>query len=526
MPGSVPLKKVLQATKANISSAVNLTAAQKESEYKLAFLQNQFNMVLKATRASFYVVDSRYAVNYVDDHLKGAYGEYGGKKCFAYFFRRTKPCRICGVVKAAKTRTTTVYETPFKAGKGSRRVVVIPYQGAGKEKLFLKLNIDISDFKKIEEIIQQAARHQEDLVNSIDGVIWEGDVRSFATLFVSKQVERLVGFPVSRWLLSKKFWLERIHPGDQGRVRDSFKAAVKSRNPLVLEYRMITKKNKVIWVRNLLSIISSKGRAFKMRSLIIDVTSAKKAEEERQEILRDLNEKKEELIVSERNLQKFSRNIIHVREEEKKRLATELHDQVGVMAVSLDSALTIAEQDIKETKYGQAAAKIAKIKALLKGSVKNLKEIAANLRPPNLDIIGLAGALRLYFSEIARDTRLKIDFRASSLNKRIDDTVAITLYRVAQETLTNIIKHASATSVKATLSVSSNSVNLVIQDNGKGFDVSQITAVPRGMGLQGMKERVESIGGSLTILSLFGAGTTIEVAVPMQPLKKDYQYEY
>lgn len=502
------------------------TTGQREAEDKMAFLQNQFNMVLKATHASFYVVDAGFNINYVDDYLKGVYGACRGKKCFAYFFRSARPCRICGVVKAAKTKTSTVYETPFKAGKGSRRVVVIPYQTAESKRLFLKLNVDISDFKKIEEIIQQAARHQEELVNSINGVVWEGDVRSFSTLFVSTQVERLLGFPVSRWLLSKDFWLERIHPDDHKRVLNSFRDAVKSRRPLVLEYRMITKRDKTIWVRNLLSIVSRKGRAFKMRSLIIDVTSVKKAEEERQKMLEDLNEKKEKLIISERNLQKFSRNIIQVREEEKKKLATELHDQVGVMAVSLDSALTIAEQEVKENKYVQAASKIVKIKSLLKGSIKNLKEIATDLRPPNLDIIGLPGALRLYFSEVTKNTRIKIDFQISTLNNKIDDTVAITLYRIAQEALTNIIKHAGATSVKVGLSVFDGSINLVIQDNGKGFDVSKTTVVPRGMGLQGMKERLESIGGSLIILSLIGRGTTIEADAPTQPLKKDYRYEY
>lgn len=502
------------------------SAEQTNTSDKLALLKNQLNMILKATRASYYVVDAGYDLLYADDHLKGVFGDTRGKKCFEYFFRRKNPCRICGIVKAGKTKLSTVYETPFKAGKASRRVVVIPYQAAQGKRHFLKLNIDISDFKKIEEIIQQAARHQEELVNSINGIVWEGDVSNFSTLFISKQVERLLGFPVSQWILSKDLWLERIHAQDRSRVLGSFRAAAKLHRPVVLEYRMLTKKNKVIWVRNFVSIVTRKGRAFKMRSLIIDVTSVKKAEEERLRILQDLNEKKEKLVISERNLQKFSRNIILVREEEKKRLATELHDQVGSMAVSLDSALTIAEQDIRDTRYRNAASRIAKIKSLLKGSVKNLKEIATDLRPPNLDIIGLPGALRLYFQEITKNTRLKVDFKVSVRSTKIDDTIAITLYRIAQEAFTNIIKHACAQSAKAVLTTAEGSIKLAIQDNGKGFDIGRASVTSSGMGLQGMKERIESVGGTLVVFSLVGKGTVIVAEAPLQPVKKGYRYEY
>ncbi len=222
----------------------------------------------------------------------------------------------------------------------------------------------------------------------------------------------------------------------------------------------------------------------------------------------------EALRKSERDIRVFSRKILSVREEEKKKMAKNLHDEVGSMVVALGSCLSVAEGEIKDNNLQGALKSIRQTRSKLRKAVKNLKSIAVDLRPVSLDVIGLTSALREYFSDVSKQTKIMIDFSVNIDEKGIDGDAGTVLYRVAQEALTNIIRHSRAKRVKITLSDDSSGTKLNVHDDGKGFDIEKISREIKGLGIRGMRESVESLDGRFVIESSPEKGTEISVTLP------------
>jgi signal transduction histidine kinase len=220
------------------------------------------------------------------------------------------------------------------------------------------------------------------------------------------------------------------------------------------------------------------------------------------------------LELSERNLKSFSRRILQVREEEKRKLALELHDRLGTMVVALDSRLSLAEHELGDA--SPALAQVRETRRALQSSVEGLKRIARGLRPPDLDILGLPSALRHLAEDFAQKTRLQITCRISAGAPPPPPPGGIVLYRVAQEALTNIFKHARARQVQIRLGCRQRGLWLSVRDDGIGFDPAPLLHCLGGkhMGLRGMQEQLELAGGSFSLNSKPGAGTEICAHIP------------
>ncbi|MCK5706817.1 MAG: sensor histidine kinase [Candidatus Aureabacteria bacterium] len=235
---------------------------------------------------------------------------------------------------------------------------------------------------------------------------------------------------------------------------------------------------------------------------------------ERKKTAEELKKHQRLLEISERNLKAFSQNILHLREEEKKKLAVDLHDELGSSMVRLNSHLTITEEEVKDRNLKKAFKSIKDTKNTLKSVIENLKKIVSGLRPPALDIIGITGTLKQYFSIIAKQEKFNWNFKADLKHKKLNDDISIVLYRVAQEALNNIIKHSDAKNVKIDLCLEANDIKFRIYDDGKGFDTLENILQKAGilkMGIRGMIERVESLGGVFSITSKSGKGTKIDI---------------
>jgi signal transduction histidine kinase len=158
------------------------------------------------------------------------------------------------------------------------------------------------------------------------------------------------------------------------------------------------------------------------------------------------------------------------------------------------------------------------MKNLLDSVMKEAREISYNLMPSDLDDFGLAPALQLLSEQFANRTNVKVQFQAHGITDRLDPNLEIGLYRIAQESLNNVSKHAEATEVNVQIICHSKGIRLVVEDNGKGItdQPSLIRATGKGgMGLPGMRERASSFGGALTIDSTPNNGTLFTVEVPL-----------
>ena len=234
---------------------------------------------------------------------------------------------------------------------------------------------------------------------------------------------------------------------------------------------------------------------------------------QRTDELRKANEK---LQISQAYLKKFAGMLLSVREEERKNISKTLHDELGSMAIAVDSQISIAKEECNENNKQATFTALERAQAALRKAVEDLRRIAIDLRPPNLEIMGLPAALIALLDKAKEQGKFKITLMNGLKYNKMPDDRAIVIYRVAQEALTNITKHAKANKVSVSLYSDKNKVHLDITDDGVGFDVKK-DSKRKGklkIGITGMRERVESMGGIFSITSAPMQGTQIKVTLP------------
>ena len=224
----------------------------------------------------------------------------------------------------------------------------------------------------------------------------------------------------------------------------------------------------------------------------------------------------EQLEERERALQDLVGKLLRAQEEERRRVAYEVHDGLAQVAVSAHQRLqAFARRHSPGTERGQRD--LERILRLVRSTVSDARRIIANLRPTALDDLGLAAALALEVESLREDA-YQVDYEENLGGERLPDTVEITLFRVAQEALTNVRKHAQTRRVRIRLLCSREEVHLEVQDYGRGFDpglASGESGPGERVGLAGMWERVGALGGALAIHSRPDAGTFIAATVPL-----------
>ncbi len=240
-------------------------------------------------------------------------------------------------------------------------------------------------------------------------------------------------------------------------------------------------------------------------------------EEYRKRYLAKLNKNQRELTAAKKRLDSFSQKILSIREEEKKSLSNNLHDEIGSMVVALSSCLTISKEEIIENNPDRALQRINQAETALRQSVDNLKKIVVDLRPPQFEIIGLSGILKELCTSFYHQTAIDLDCRFNIKDKHVSDNAAIAIYRVCQEALNNIVKHAKAKRVKIEIGSEKRKITVSISDDGRGFDFRKYNDSYKGeikLGLISMRERIEALGGTFIIESTQNQGTTIHATLP------------
>ncbi len=222
--------------------------------------------------------------------------------------------------------------------------------------------------------------------------------------------------------------------------------------------------------------------------------------------------------VMQKKLRQLTRQIIATQEEERKQISRELHDEVVQTLVGINVELSTVAQEVTASQPGLQE-KIAYTRRLVENSVHAVHRFARGLRPAVLDDLGLIAALHAYCKSLAARQEFKIKLTACRSADTLGGAERTVLFRVAQEALTNVIRHAHASRVQITISRIPGAIRMEIADNGKSFAVEKNMRAENSkrLGLVGMRERVEMVGGSLTIDSAPGRGTRVRAAVPFKP---------
>jgi signal transduction histidine kinase len=213
----------------------------------------------------------------------------------------------------------------------------------------------------------------------------------------------------------------------------------------------------------------------------------------------------------------LSKKILAMQEEERHRISRDLHDEIGQFSVSLGSALNIIEKEIGRRNFDTTLRLIKDAKKILTDTTNKIRTLFIDLRPAELDMLGLPSVLRELCSHYTKSYPLNIKFKENIGSIRIKEEVAITLYRVIQEAFNNIIKHAKAKNVNIGLLLKKGEINFTIEDDGVGFDADAFfkEANVSKLGLRGMRERVDLLNGKFLLQSKSKHGTKISVIFPV-----------
>jgi signal transduction histidine kinase len=229
------------------------------------------------------------------------------------------------------------------------------------------------------------------------------------------------------------------------------------------------------------------------------------------------------LLSRERELELLSGARVNAQEEERRRIAREIHDSLGQMLTAIKFNVEILE-DATNLQADEDRRRIAEIKSLLDNAMAEAREISYNLMPSVLVDFGLVPAVQFLGEQFSKRSHLHVHVHVSGVESRLDPSVEVGLYRIAQEALTNITKHAEASTVNIQLLGDSKSIRLIVEDDGKGFLINRLE--PRknerhGMGLVSMRERAVSFNGLFMLDSRPGRGTEIIVEKPQTTIEVD-----
>ena len=360
----------------------------------------------------------------------------------------------------------------------------------GKPLRMRGVTIDITKRRQAEEALIASEQRVSLAADAASLRCWEYDIQS-DQLWATQTDRNMLGWWPSRPLTFEQF-TERVHPDDRESVRRAVQRSREDRSDYEAEYRLVVPGGGTRWVAARgRREFDRDGKPLRMRGVTIDITKRRQAEEAAREL---------------------SGRLINAQEEERSRLARELHDDVTQRLALLAIDAGRGERNLPSAAGGTAMR--AMRESLIRLS-EDVHALAYRLHPSILEDLGLIEALKTECERFGRVASIPVDLKAQEVPDPLPHAVALCLYRIAQEALRNVGRHARASAVQVSLRRLDGGVQLAVRDNGAGFDPAQQRDRP-SLGHASMRQRIYQLNGELEVESAPGHGTTVLAWVPLK----------
>ena len=335
------------------------------------------------------------------------------------------------------------------------------------------------------------AKRLQRLIESTKAIPWEADAKTWRFTYVGPQAEKQLGYPREKWYESN-FWVDHIHPEDREFTIDYCLNASNQFLDYDFDYRMIDSYGQSVWLHDIVSVVRENGEPVTLIGFMIDISAKKRVEEA---------------------LQNLSARLINAQEEERKRVARELHDD-------FNQRLALVMIDLEQLARERARSpedfdvNIRELLGRIKELTLDVHRLSHRLHPSALVHLGLVPAVKSLCEELSALHDIRIHFTCPEITAPVPKDVALCCYRIVQEALRNIIKHSGALEAHVALARTKKGLEMHVCDQGAGFDVAGVGS-RSGLGLISMRERLRLLGGQIAIKSSAAHGTQIYVLVPL-----------
>jgi len=351
--------------------------------------------------------------------------------------------------------------------------------------------------KESQLILQKSEEKYRDVVNNSRDIIFRADITGKLT-FLNPAWHEILELPENQSL--GKSILDFVYVDDCASCRTRLGMLISGEEEFCRhKFRLVRKDKQLCWFEVNARMVKGPGESGTgIIGVLTDISERKKYEQAL-----------EETNIQLRNL---SAHLQDVREEERAYIAREIHDELGQQLTVLKIEFSWLQSQLSPEKADVLADKFNEIGLHLDGAVNTIRELSANLRPLMLDDLGLVATVKWYLEDIQRRVNIRTEFRYDEDDIPLPEKVRTALFRIIQESVTNVIRHSGATVIIVSLVYQQGKVRLEIRDNGKGFDTAYVSG-KRTLGLLGMKERTNLMGGACKVESIPGLGTTVFVEV-------------
>ena len=368
-----------------------------------------------------------------------------------------------------------------------QRIQVIVEEGtADLQRVIRELRDEVVRRQQAEESLRRSEKKYRELIESLSEVVFSVD-RGGVLTYISPVIQRLSGY--SQLELMGHPFSDFVYPEDVSRISEDFNRVCCGETIEGNEYRFVTKSGEVRWWHSSGRPVFDADRVIGLHGILTDITERKRAEQ---------------------GVKALSHRLFEIQEAERGNLARELHDEVGqllnVTKLLLDKSMT-ADERSRKSLVSEAQSQIVDL-------ITRVSNLSLDLRPRMLDDFGLLDALVWYFRRYTDLTQVVVDFEHLGLDRNLEPQVANSVYRILQEALTNVARHARVKEAKVSIWNNGQNLLLQVEDKGVGFNPVEL---PEGKssGIDSMYERIRLLGGSLKVISAPGDGTCLTVEIPL-----------
>ncbi|QJD96980.1 PAS domain-containing protein [Mucilaginibacter robiniae] len=385
----------------------------------------------------------------------------------------------------------------------------VVYNDEGLPVRLLGVDMDITTSRQAEQQILEDAAMIKGIADAAPDMLYAIDIRTMQHVYVNDKIVQLFGkSPEEIRNLGSMLFEATVYDEDKQKFEENIQVLRQTEDGEVLEltYRLLDDKGQLHWIKTRRAVYQrdEQGSPTHIIGISQDITEQIVLQERNSQLRQERKE------LEEQQQQAIFRATLGAQEEERKRISESLHNGLGQILYGVKLSLDRVNFN-QADRYKENMAILEQSKSLLAESIKESRRISHELMPTILEDFGLKAAVE----DICEQFRSAVAFKCSFIGffRKLDKYIEIAIYRIVQELMINVIKHAQATTASVKIEISNNKVNIAVEDNGKGFDAAQKS--DWGIGLQTIRGKVKLLNGKLNLESIINRGSAVHIRFPI-----------